>query len=176
MCFNNLDIIYHIISDSKYDQLKNFDIEDINIVKKLKFPNHNINFETINNFNENRINATYFRNELIKKFTNCSLTSINYNLCDAAHILPYIDCDYNEKYDIHNGILLSKNMHAAFDKNYFMIDEHTCRVVILYDNISNIITKDLELDKMNNRYIPELDNVKSKYFLNKRNKRNNKIE
>ena len=25
MCFNNLDIIYHIISDSKYDQLKNFD-------------------------------------------------------------------------------------------------------------------------------------------------------
>lgn len=98
------------------------------------------------------------------------MTNINHNLCDAAHILPYSNCDYNEKYDTHNGILLSKNMHAAFDKNYFTIDENTCRVVILYDNINNIITKDLELDEINNKYISELNNTQSKYFLNKRNK------
>ena len=64
-------------------------------------------------------------------------------------------------------------MHCAFDKNYFIINENSCRINIIYKNVNEIIIKDLELDKMNNKYIPELDNDRSKYFLKKRN---NKIE
>jgi hypothetical protein len=171
MDFNNLDKIFNLIYESKYDELKNFDIKDINIVKKIKFPNYKIDIEPTTNLKENRINSCYFRNKLIEKFKSCALTNINHNLCDAAHLLPYADCDYNEKSDIKNGILLNKNMHCAFDKNYFIIDEKSCRIKIIYKNVNESIIKDLELHKINNKYIHKLDNDRSKYFLKKRNKK-----
>jgi predicted restriction endonuclease len=169
MHFTKLDDIYHIIYNSNFGALSEFDIEDVNIVQKLKFPKLDLNkyLTTI------RSRSTQFRTKIIETYNNCALTNINNTLCDAAHILPYCDCNDIEKYDTHNGILLSKNMHSAFDKNYFKIDEHTCRVVILYDHIRYINIADLELDTINNKYIPQLDNAKSKYFLSKRN---NKIE
>ena len=62
-------------------------------------------------------------------------------------------------------------MHCAFDKNYFIIDEKSCRIKIIYKNVNESIIKDLELHKINNKYIHKLDNDRSKYFLKKRNKK-----
>ena len=87
-------------------------------------------------------------------------------------------------------------MHKAFDRNLFTIDENTCKVKILEENIlkinknnnknnidnKNINNKDninnknikinLEeygLDKIKDKYIFTLDNEESKKYLKKRN-------
>tara|TARA_B100000787_G_scaffold157429_1_gene134184 strand:- start:206 stop:514 length:309 start_codon:yes stop_codon:yes gene_type:complete len=93
-------------------------------------------------------------------------------ICEAAHILPYSDCIGEEKYDEHNGILLSPNLHKMFDKNYFTIDADTCKLKILHDNISsnNPDLKLLGLDHLDTMYIKQLDNPISKDFLRRRNK------
>ena len=136
-----------------------------------------------------------FRDKLIKKYQKCPLDNINYTLCDAAHILPHSECDNKlDAYNVNNGILLSSTMHKAFDRNLFTIDENTCKVKILEENIlkinknnnknniNNINNKDnkdninikinLEeygLDKIKDKYIFTLDNEESKKYLNKRN-------
>ena len=178
MCFKILDEIFHIISKAKYDDLCHFDIEDIKIVQKLKFPC--LKLDILNQdmqptayLKDNRSNSTKFRTQLIELYKNCAMTNINNNLCDAAHILPYSECIGTDRYDINNGILLCKNMHAAFDKNYFTIDETTCKVKILYDNFHDINIDELDLEKNKDTYIKQLDNPRSKEFLYKRN---NKID
>lgn len=172
MEFTCLDEIYTLISNSNYNGLINYNNDDIEIVRKLRFPNLNLN-KSSHCVKENRINGSKFRNNIISRFNNeCALTNINSTLCDAAHILPYNKCDDLEKDCENNGILLSANMHKAFDKNFFTIDEHTCKVKILFNNISdvNIDITDIELERVNNIYIKQLDNEQSKYFLHQRNK------
>ena len=68
-------------------------------------------------------------------------------------------------------------MHKAFDRNLFTIDENTCKVKILEENILKIdnnidIKINLEeygLDKIKDKYIFTLDNEESKKYLKKRN-------
>mgnify|MGYP003706546131 CR=1 FL=1 len=127
-----------------------------------------------------------FRDKLIKKYQKCPLDNINYTLCDAAHILPHSECDNKlDAYNVNNGILLSSTMHKAFDRNLFTIDENTCKVKILEENILKInknnnknnkdnidIKINLEeygLDKIKDKYIFTLDNEESKKYLKKRN-------
>jgi hypothetical protein len=122
----------------------------------------------------NRTGQRKFREDLIKKFEKCPLDNLHQSLCEAAHILPYSKCkNKKEKYDVNNGILLSCNMHQAFDRNLFTFDEKTCKVKILKDNIfkldKTINLKDFGLDKIQDKYISELDNSKSKEFIKKRN-------
>jgi len=178
MEFKKLDSIYNIINESKFEELVCYDPESINIVKELKFPELTIEtnyLESSKSFKNTRDNATLYRDNIVKKFKQCVLTNVNPHLCEAAHILPYSDCNKNEKHDINNGILLSCNMHKAFDNNYFTIDEKTCRIVLLYNNIKkhNFTIDDFE--NINNKYIPTLDNKESQYYLCKRNKKLNNI-
>lgn len=176
MNFNILDDIYNIIANRLFSQLKNYDNEDIIVVKKMRFPNLDLDLDFYKPNNKcvkvTRINGQYFRKNIIEKYNKCALTNINSGLCEAAHILPYNECNDFQKYNDNNGILLSCNMHKAFDKNYFTIDANTCKVQILYrnisnDNIDNI--KEIELHEINNKYIKQLDNNISKYFLKMRN-------
>lgn len=116
-----------------------------------------------------------FREKLIKKFdSKCALLGIDSKLCDAAHIFPFAECKNNkDKYDVNNGILLSATLHKAYDRNYFLIDENSCKIKILYDNLKkdNINSiKDIGLEGFEDHYIPELDNSEGKEFLKKRNK------
>ena len=179
MEFTCLDEIYTLISNTCYNNITNYNKDDIEIVRKLRFPNLNLNLnlnKSSHCVTENRIHGSKFRNNIISRFNNkCALTNINSTLCEAAHILPYNKCGYLEKYCENNGILLSANMHKAFDKNFFTIDENTCKVKILFNNISNanININNIELESINNMYIKQLDNEQSKYFLQQRN---NKIE
>lgn len=62
----------------------------------------------------------------------CIITKLNEFECDAAHIIPYKICDkYAPEfiYDIRNGLFLSKNIHALFDKFYWTFDIYD----IIYD-------------------------------------------
>ncbi|WP_223810178.1 MULTISPECIES: HNH endonuclease signature motif containing protein [unclassified Campylobacter] len=42
----------------------------------------------------------------------------------ASHIKSYKNSDLKEIYDIHNGLLLSANMDALFDKHLISIDNN----------------------------------------------------
>ena len=117
-----------------------------------------------------------YREELIKKFKVCPLDNLHPSLCEAAHILPHGMCKKSKnKFDINNGILLSCNMHKAFDRHLFTIDEDNCKVKILEDNVLKLQDnqkilnlKEFGLDKIENKYISLLDNEKSKKFLKKK--------
>ena len=122
----------------------------------------------------NRQGQRTYRKKLIERFNICPLTGINYKLCEAAHILPYSECKKKkDKFSVNNGILLSATMHKAFDRNYFTIDDKTCKVKILKknmekDEIKN--PKEINLEDKDGVYIPELDNPESKNFIKERNK------
>ena len=115
---------------------------------------------------------------MIKKFKVCPLDNLHPSLCEAAYILPHGMLKKSKnKFDINNGILLSCNMHKAFDRHLFTIDEDNCKVKILEDNVLKLQDnqkilnlKEFGLDKIENKYISLLDNEKSKKFLKKRNK------
>ena len=76
-----------------------------------------------------------------------------------------------EKFNINNGILLSSTLHKAFDRNYFTIDEKTCKTKIIEENIIKDDIEKEEIKKLikENKYIKELDNKESRIFLKKRN-------
>ena len=94
---------------------------------------------------------------------------INSSLCDAAHILPYASCNNKkDKYNVNNGILLSATLHKAYDKNYFIINENSCKIEILYNNLKKDNIKELSeigLEGFEGHYIEELDNPEGKKFL-----------
>ena len=120
---------------------------------------------SLSQFARNRSKQILFRKALIDKYSKCAITDIHPNLCDACHIIPY---SVSNNYDVNNGILLSKNMHAAFDRKYFTIDENTCQLKILYHNIQEDRIEDLEnldLEKYNGVYVPQLDNIESRTYL-----------
>lgn len=120
----------------------------------------------------NRYLQKIYRDNLIKKYNRCPITNTHYKLCEACHILPYSNSKKKEKFDVNNGILLSSTLHKAFDRNYFTIDEKTCKTKIIE---KNIIKDDIDKDEIKklikeNKYIKEVDNKKSKYYLKNRNK------
>ena len=122
----------------------------------------------------NRSGQRKFREKLKDKYQDkCPLLGIHGNLCDAAHILPYADCKKNkDKYNENNGILLSATLHKAYDRNYFIIDEKTCQIKILYENLKKEgieDPKEIGLDGLEDFYIKELDNQEGKNFLKRRN-------
>lgn len=122
----------------------------------------------------NRYLQRIYRENLINKFSKCPISKTHFKLCEACHILPYSNAKKKEKFNVNNGILLSSTLHKAFDRNYFTIDEKTCKTKIIIDNITKDEINEQEIKKLikENKYIKELDNKESKYFLKMRNKNN----
>lgn len=65
-----------------------------------------------------RIGQDVFRDALLDYWgARCPVTGITERaLLRASHILPWSDCDDEQRLDIHNGLLLSALWDAAFDK------------------------------------------------------------
>lgn len=53
----------------------------------------------------------------------CMLEGIAHPVLIASHIKPYKVSDENEAFDVHNGLLLSKNTDSLFDLGYMTFDE-----------------------------------------------------
>lgn len=112
-----------------------------------------------------------FREKLIERYYKCPIDNLDYTLCEACHIVPYSESQDNERFDVFNGILLTPTLHKIYDKNYFKINENSCRVEIIEQNIikDNISISDIKRLVKNGKYISELDNPKSKEYLRIRN-------
>jgi predicted restriction endonuclease len=136
---NNQDTIFRYISDNIAGKtltdiitrlLANHDIREIEQIFDIEF-DIVLDIEDIKKPKNDR-QDTKFRESVRNMYDNkCMITGMDVVICDVAHILEYSKCmTVNERYDIYNGLLLSKNMHALFDKYYFSIDPETSRIKI----------------------------------------------
>ena len=89
-----------------------------------------------------RIGQGYYRNLVIEKWDGkCALTDFNKTkLLIASHILPWSKSNEDQKLDPENGILLSPNADALFDKHLITFNLEDGKL------ISKI--SDLELEKL----------------------------
>ena len=150
-----------VISNYNYNNYNNYN-------KKLG----NNRFKNSKNKKRSKRGQKRFRDKLIERYYKCPIDNLDYTLCEACHIVPYSVSKENQKFDVFNGILLTPTLHRIYDKNYFKIDENSCRVKIIEENIinDNISIFDIKRLVKNGKYIPELDNPKSKEYLKIRNK------
>ena len=97
---------------------------------------HNIyvNVQIINPQLQNK-----YREDIIKRFNRCIVSDMDVEVCEAAHIIPFSDC---ENFDIDNGLLLNKILHTLFDNHRWSINPDRLRIEIsskCNDDIYNII-------------------------------------
>lgn len=119
------NINYKCLTDIINILLKDHIIEDIYLILEIEF---NVQIkDKINKELKNKRCDKEFRKSVKERYNNkCIITGYDVAVCDVAHIVEYSKClTYDEKYDINNGVLLCKNMHALFDKYYFSINPET---------------------------------------------------
>lgn len=89
-------------------------------------------------FIKTRINQSYFRDLLIKRYKKCCLCGMDdKNLLLASHIKPWADSSGTEKIDVNNGLLLCPNHDKLFDKGYISFDENGMMIVSRSLNVLN---------------------------------------
>lgn len=73
-----------------------------------------------------RMYKTELINESNKHFGNtvCMLEYLQYPSLVASHIKPFIQSNSHEAYDKYNGLLLSRNLDALFDKGYISFNDN----------------------------------------------------
>jgi len=73
-----------------------------------------------------------FREELLKKYKKCMITTDDTSTCEAqleaAHIIPF--CQDMNNNSIDNGLLLKANIHKTFDRYYWTINPDTLMVEV----------------------------------------------
>ncbi len=72
-----------------------------------------------------RVGQGYYRQQIIDKWNaTCPLTGCkNLKILIASHIVPWKECNEEERLDEENGILLSPNADALFDKHLISFDD-----------------------------------------------------
>ena len=72
-----------------------------------------------------RVGQGWYRQELLSKFgRKCAVTESSLEeILVASHIVPWRDSSDDEKLDPNNGILLSPNYDALFDKHFISFDD-----------------------------------------------------
>lgn len=67
----------------------------------------------------NRVGQGYYRQEILDKWDGkCGVTGISkLSILIASHIVPWSESNADERLDVENGILLSPNLDALFDRH-----------------------------------------------------------
>ena len=85
-----------------------------------------------------RLEQREFRQLLLEKYKTCIISK---NSCldelEACHI---VEIKNNGNYSIDNGIILERNLHSTFDKNFWCINPYTLKIEIK-ENHKGSITK-----------------------------------
>ena len=86
-----------------------------------------------------RVGQGPYRRELLNKYQNkCAVTGANLKeILIASHIVPWRDSNDIERTDVNNGILLSPNYDALFDKHLITFDGSG--KIIISENIKHLL-------------------------------------
>ena len=73
-----------------------------------------------------RVGQGYYRKEILKRWGNqCAVTGLSLTkVLIASHILSWKESNDNERLDVGNGILLSPNLDALFDKHLISFENN----------------------------------------------------
>ena len=84
-----------------------------------------------------------FTDDVKQRYNNkCIITQCPIYVCQVCHIKPFAECNYNEKYDINNGIILRNDLHCLFDKHLLKINPNT-----MYVELDKIILSDMTMNE-----------------------------
>ena len=72
-----------------------------------------------------RVGQGYYRQQIIEKWDGkCPVTNSDLkNILIASHIVPWSESNNEERLDVENGILLSPNVDALFDKHFISFQD-----------------------------------------------------
>lgn len=122
--------LFKKIKEIKKEKIKQqyfelMEIYNIDILRFLFLQAHNIIFDDEQYYKQiKRIYQSKFRNELSELYGNKCIVSKVSNF-QACHIQPFSKCDFSNKYDKYNGILLKADLHELFDNYIFSINPDT---------------------------------------------------
>jgi hypothetical protein len=88
-----------------------------------------------------RVGQGYYRQQIMEKWGNkCPVTECDLTMIlISSHIVPWSECNDEERLDVENGILLSPNIDSLFDKH----------LISFQDNGEMIISKSLSTEVLN---------------------------
>jgi len=91
---------------------------------------------------EKRKDQKSFRLDVIERYKTCIITSCNYIVCEACHIIPYSECKEDIKYDANNGLLFRADLHKLFDSKKLKINPNTLQIELSQDILNDNSMKD----------------------------------
>jgi len=117
-----------------------------------------------------RVGQGHYRSELMDKWNKkCSVTRVEIaEVLIASHIVPWRESNDDERLDVENGILLTPNLDALFDR-YLISFEESGEIIISeklsYDELEKLgINKEMKLTKVSQGMKPYLRRHKEKFY------------
>jgi putative restriction endonuclease len=117
-----------------------------------------------------RVGQGLFRDNLIKYWKGrCAITGLNLTaLLRASHMKPWRDSNNSERLDPFNGLLLSPNYDAAFDKGLISFDDSGkiifSKKLVSADALLLGLNVGAHLFSIDQRHLPYLDQHRSSVF------------
>ena len=103
-------------------------------IEDIKVQTKNINIPEITErvgLVTSRVGQGYFRKQLIDKWNGkCAVTGVSIQgILIASHIVPWSEATDTERLDVENGILLSPNIDALFDKHLISFEDNGSMII-----------------------------------------------
>ena len=158
-----VDINYYRNNDENGNERKAFQFVLLSTTKETERES-SITTEDKKEYNYNKPNQTqrkglvvtrvgqgYYRKQLLERWENkCAVTSCTIkNILIASHIVPWRKSNDAERLDVGNGILLSPDLDALFDKHLISFNDEGNILIsknLTEDQLTNLgVSKDLRL-------------------------------
>lgn len=122
-------------------------------------------YEPESNGNKKNRSDDEFRHDVSKLYNGCCIVT-GKNICiEIAHIKPFNKCNIDEKYDVANGIPLSRDIHGYYDNGYLKfikINENQVKISFSKEFMENKTMTDDH--KYNNKIITFKNKHSMKYI------------
>jgi len=111
--------------------------------KNYKKPNHTERTGTVTS----RVGQGYYRQQIIERWNGtCPVTKCSIGpILISSHIVPWSESNDDERLDVDNGILLSPNVDALFDKYLISFDDDG--KLLVSDKLDHVNLNTLSLNK-----------------------------
>lgn len=116
-----------------------------------------------------RVGQGYYRQQVINKWKGkCPLTGIDVvAILISSHVVPWSESNDEERLDVDNGILLSPNIDALFDRHLITFDDDGGLLIsskVSQKNIENLRLLSLPKIEINERMLKYIKRHRERFF------------
>ena len=131
---NEINNLKYKTNNELYNKLIVLYPNNINSINLFMYDKYKyIYIEENSELKDKRTGQELFKTKLIDRYKVCIITKSSPIICQACHIIPYSECNNEDKYNINNGLLMSCDFHVLFDKKYFIINPITLQCIFTED-------------------------------------------